>query len=228
MGGAGRETIALYGGTFDPFHVGHLRMAIEVRELLGLSRVTLLPARVPPHKPDRPVTGALHRLAMVRAGTEGLPGIDVSDAEILREGPSYSLVTVREFRRASPGAEILFVIGADAFAEIPSWYRYEELLAECDFLLLPRPGGSGAAPGPPALRIEKETPHCYSWKGEAYRLPGGRRLLCPVLPALEVSSSAIRESVRAGRCIRGLVPPAVERYIEAHGLYAFAPEEQRP
>ncbi len=228
MSSPGPETIALYGGTFDPFHVGHLRMAIEVRETVGLASVTLLPARVPPHKPEGPVTEARHRLAMVRAGTEGLPGIEVSDAELLRDGPSYSLVTVREFRRARPRAEILFVIGADAFAEIATWYRYEDLLAECDFLLLPRPGGGAAPPRPAALRIEKETPHCYSWKGEAYRLPGGRRLLCPVLPALEVSSSAVRERVRAGRCIRGLVPPAVERYIGAHGLYALAPEERRP
>ncbi len=226
--GANRPSAALFGGTFDPFHNGHLRMAIEVREALLLPRIVLLPARYPPHKPRQPVSEAGHRLAMASAAVAGLPGITVSDREIRHEGLSYSLTTVREFRRAEPDVDWTFVMGADSFEEISTWHRYEELLAACDIVLLPRPG-TAREPAPPAgLRIEKEEPHCYSWEGESYRLPGGRRLLCPALPILDISSRSIREKVRSGQCIRGLVPPEVEKYIAEHGLYLGAGEEGRP
>ncbi len=226
--GAIRTSAALFGGTFDPFHNGHLRMAVEVREALALPRVVLLPSHHPPHKPSRPVSDARHRLAMVSAAVSGLPGFEVSDAEIRREGPSYSLTTVEEFRGAEPKVDWVFVMGADSFDEIATWHRYEELLAACDFVLLPRPG-TPRSPAPPAgLRIEIEEPHCYSWKGESYRLPGGRRLFCPALPALDISSSSIREKARMGKCIRGLVPPEVEKYIAEHQLYLGTGEEERP
>lgn len=223
-----RRAVALYGGTFDPFHNGHLRMAIEVKESFGLPRLVLLPAGNPPHKPRQPLSEVSHRMEMARAAVAGLDGIEVSDAEIRREGPSYSLLTIREFALADPSADLLFVLGADAFTEIPTWHRYEELLAACDFVLLPRPGAAAEPPSPGALRIEKEASHCYSWKGCSYRLPGGRRLYCPELPALDISSRAIREKVRTGKCIRGLVPPEVELYIRRHGLYGVHEEERRP
>lgn len=220
--------VALFGGTFDPFHNGHLRMAVEVKETLRLSRVVVFPCRQPPHKPMRPVSESRHRLAMVAATAGGFPWMEPSDIEIRREGPSYSLLTVREFLRAEPFSEPVFVMGADSFAEVSTWHRHEEFLSSCDFVLLPRPG-TPPEPVPPAgIRIEKEDPGCYSWKGVGYRLPGGRRLLCPSLPALDISSSSIREKVRKGRCIRGLVPPEVERYIYDHGLYADTGEERRP
>jgi len=199
-------------------------MAVEVRERLGIPRVVFLPSRVPPHKPDRPVTPAPHRLAMTAAAVAGIEGFEVSDLELAREGPSYSIDTVAAFRAADPGAEILFLIGADAFAEITTWHRWEELLALCDFVLLPRGETPLSPPGP--LRLETDAPGCYSWEGAAYRLPGGRRLLCPRLPVLEIASSAIRDKVRRGRLIRGLVPPEVERYIAAHGLYAASGEDE--
>jgi nicotinate-nucleotide adenylyltransferase len=222
-----RTAAALYGGTFDPFHNGHLRMALEVKEALGLPRVVLFPSHRPPHKPRQPLTEDRHRLAMVAAAVAGLQGMEASDVEIRRGGASYSLLTVMEFRRAEPSTEFLFVIGADAFAEIPTWYRYEELLRACDFVLLPRPGAGDEPVSPAGVRIEKEEPHCYSWKGKSYRIAGGRRLFCPSLPALEISSSSIREKVRTGKRIRGLVPPEVERYIFDHGLYLETEEGRR-
>jgi nicotinate-nucleotide adenylyltransferase len=220
--------VALFGGTFDPFHNGHLRMAIEVKEALSVSRVILFPAHHPPHKPKRPVSDARHRFAMVSAGTAGLLGIEASDVEIRREGPSYSLLTVRSFLSAFPDSRILFVMGADSFAEVSTWHRYEELLSSCDFVLLPRSGAGKEPASPEGVRIEKEEPHCYSWEGISFRLAGGRRLFCPSLPTLDISSSAIREKVRTGKCIRGLVPPEVERYIYEHGLYVDRAEGSRP
>ncbi len=223
-----RPSSALFGGTFDPFHHGHLRMAIEVKEALGIPRVVFLPAHHPPHKPRQPVSGAAHRFAMVSAAVAGLPGFQVSDREIRHEGPSYSLTTVREFQRAEPGVDWAFVMGADSFGEISTWHRYGELLSACDFILLPRPGTPREPVPPEGVRIEKEDPHCYSWKGESYRLPGGRMLYCPALPTLDISSRSIREKVRSGRSIRGLVPPEVETYIAGNGLYLATGEEERP
>jgi len=122
-------------------------------------------------------------------------------------------------KEANPGAGVLFVIGADAFSEIATWHRYGELLDACDFLLLPRPGTPPEAPFPPGVLLEPEENRCYSLPGRTFRLPGGRRVLCPVLPVLDISSRSVREKVRRGRSIRGLVAPEVERYIADHGLY---------
>ncbi len=227
MGGNGTAA-ALFGGTFDPFHNGHLRMAVELAETLALSRIVLLVARQPPHKPGRPVTDARHRLAMTTAAVAGLPGFEVSDAEIRRGGPSFSLDTVEAFRKAEPGVDWIFAMGADSFSEVATWHRYRELLAACDFALLPRPGAPASPAAPPGLRLEKEQPHCYSWLGETYRLPAGRRLFCPSLPVLDISSSSIREKVRRGMCIRGLVAREVAAYIAEHGLYAGPGEGERP
>jgi len=215
----GRPRVALFGGTFDPVHNGHLRMAIEVREGGSLPRLHLVPSAQPPHKPLQPVAPARHRCAMAESAVAGVEGLGVLDLELRREGPSYSLLTVREVLAANPGAEVLFLIGADAFQEIVTWHRYAELLAACDFLLLPRPGTPPEAAFPPGVRIEKAGNGCYSLPGRSYRLPGGRRLLCPDLPVLDISSRSIREKVRRGKSIRGLVPPEVERHIDVHGLY---------
>ncbi len=199
-------------------------MGIEVREAFRLSRVVFLPARHPPHKPGQPITEAEHRLAMTRAAVVGIAGFEVSDLELRREGPSYTLDTVLAFQRLDPGTDWLFVMGADSFAEVSTWHRYRELLLSCDIVLLPRPG-TGSVPSPPeGLRIEKEKPHCYSWTGECYLLPGGRKLYCPAFPALDISSRGIREKAACGKSIRGLVPPEVESYIAEHRLY-FRPGE---
>lgn len=211
--------VALFGGTFDPIHNGHLRMAIEVREAFGLPRLFLVPAAHPPHKPLAPVTPAAHRLAMARAAVAGIEELEVLDLELRRDGPSYSLLTVREVQEANPGAKVLFLVGADAFSEIATWHRFEELLDACDFLLLPRPGTSPVSAFPSGVRLELEGNRCYSLPGRSYRLPGGRKVLCPDLPVLDISSRSIRDKVRRGRSIRGLVPPEVERYIAVHGLY---------
>jgi nicotinate-nucleotide adenylyltransferase len=211
--------IAVFGGTFDPFHNGHLRMAVEVREGLSLADLFLVPSARPPHKPSRPMAPAVDRLAMASAAVAGIEGISILDLELRRGGPSYSLLTVRDISDANPGADLLFLIGADAFAEIATWHRYPDLLAACDFLLLPRPGIAPEASFPAGIRIEPEANRCYNLPGRSYLLPGGRRLLCPVLPVLDISSSSIRDKVRRGKSLRGLVPPEVERYITDHGLY---------
>jgi nicotinate-nucleotide adenylyltransferase len=155
---------------------------------------------------------------MAAAAVEGIAGISVSDLELRREGPSWTIDTIRSAREEWPSEEPLFVLGADSFSEIGLWHRFEELLASCSFLVLPRPGHAGEEALPPGVRIEPEGDRCYSGGGR-YRLPGGRTALFLSAPALDISSSSVRERVRNGRCIRGLVPPGVERYILEKGLY---------
>src|SRR5512138_2755378 len=140
---APRRRVALYGGTLDPFHNGHLRMAVEVLESGEAERVVILPARVPPHKPGEAVSPPEDRLAMAVDAVAGIAGISVSDLDLRREGPSWTVDTIRAAREEWPGEEPIFVLGADAFAEIGLWHRFGELLASCDFLVLPRPGHSG-------------------------------------------------------------------------------------
>ena len=214
--------IAIYGGTFDPFHNGHLRMAIEAREMLDIETVFLVPSANPPHKPRQPVTPANHRLAMIQTAIAEIEGLEALDMELRREGPSYSFQTVMEITEAFPSANILFLIGADAFSEIKSWHRYTELLEACDFLLLPRTAATHEVSFPLEVRLEPDENRCYSLSkmaGCSYRLPGGRRVLCPPLPILDISSSSIRKKVRSGKSIQGLVAPEVERYITEHELY---------
>ena len=216
------SSVAIYGGTFDPFHNGHLRMAIEVRETLDIKTVFLVPSAHPPHKPRQPITPANHRLAMVQIAVAGIAGLEVLDLELRREGPSYSFLTVMEIKDAFPGSNILFLIGADAFSEITSWHRYKELLEACDFLLLPRTRAPHETSFPSEVRLEPEKNRCYSLRrmaGCSYRLPGGRKVLCPSLPILDISSSSIRKKVRSGKSIQGLITPEVEQYITEHELY---------
>lgn len=221
MASEGTRTVALYGGTFDPFHAGHLRMAIEVRERIGTDRLLVIPAAAPPHKPGQPVTPAAHRLAMASLAVAGIPGIEVSDIEIRRKGPSYTLTTVREVRAEEPESAILLLLGADQFSEISTWWRSDELQAEADIVLLPRPGHPGPPPG--LHRVDAADDGCYRLDVETFLLPSGRLLHALSVPMLDISSRLIREKVREMKSVRGLVAPEVERYIADNALYHAHP-----
>ena len=199
--------VGLIGGSFDPIHVGHLSIAREVRERLDLERMVFLPAGQPPHKLGKRLADAEHRLAMVRLAIAGHHHLTVSRVDMDRPGPCYSVDTVRLLRdqfRSAWGAEtqIYFTIGADSLIELPTWYQPRELLRLCTVVAVGRPGydvGPGELerllPGaPPVLYLTLNTP-------------------------VDVSSTDIRQRVVEGRSIRGLVPEAVERYIEQYGLY---------
>lgn len=194
--------LGLLGGTFDPIHIGHLLIAEVARHALALDRVEFVPAGDPPHKGEA-VTAAEHRSAMVLLATTDNPWFTVSRREMERSGPSYSLTTVREYRRElGPGGELFFIAGADTILEIRTWHRWEELLRECRFAALTRPGCDTAALR--ALLPEE------LWD---------RVDLVPA-PGLDVSSTEVRERVRRGEPIRYLVPDLVEAYIRKHRLYS--------
>jgi nicotinate-nucleotide adenylyltransferase len=201
------------GGSFDPIHLGHLIIAEEARVELGLDRVVFVPAGQPPHKLDQRLTPPEHRLNMVRLAIADHDRFFVSRVDLDRDGPCYSVDTVRLLQEAwGAEAEISFLVGADSLADLPTWYRPRDLLYLCHIVATPRPG----------YQVDLE--------GLERRLPGASaRIRVIDAPLLDISSTEIRERVRSGRPIRYLVHPAVKGYIDQHGLYrATAGPSARP
>jgi len=191
--------IGLYGGTFDPIHLGHLRAAENAREVLGLDLVAFLPAAVPPHR-AAPSSPPADRLEMTRLATLPYPSFSAWDDELRRSGPSYTVETVDAIVKARASDSFVLVVGADTWPEIPSWREPERLLSLVEVAVVERPG-FGAAPEP--------SPPFPKARG-VHRVSG---------PGLPLSATAIREQARAGKSVRFLVPDAVADYIAERGLY---------
>ena len=207
--------IGVLGGTFDPVHYGHLDAADAARRACDLAAVLLLPARTPPHRAAAPRASARHRFAMAALACDGRDALAACDAELAFAGPSFTSLTLQRLARDGLGpAQLFFIIGADAFADIASWHDYPAVLDRSHFVAVSRPGrpvstlreqmvdlrqrmrepAGGAVDQPPAI-----------WLVEA--------------PTRAVSSSALRRRLAAGRPIDGLTPNAVARYIAQHALY---------
>jgi len=198
--------IGILGGSFNPIHNGHLTLAEGVRDALGLERVLFIPARVPPHKADRELTDATHRAAMVRHAVYTNPRFVMSDIELQREGPSFTIDTVREFRRTHPDDEFYFIIGADTVSELPMWKDIEDLGKLCTIVVGARPSSSDALFGDVEGQLS----------GELLRSLKEHYVQTPLV---EISSTDIRQRVREGRTIRHFVPQAVLDYLRTHSLY---------
>jgi nicotinate-nucleotide adenylyltransferase len=214
--------VGLFGGTFNPIHLGHLRSALEVKEGVGLDQVILIPASVPPHKGSAELAGAAERLEMIAAAVEGVPGLAASDVETRREGPSFTIDTVRHFRGHLPEAELFLIVGLDAFLEIDTWRSFRELLGLVPLIVISRPAGGQILDGAPVERFirARVSPECTAdHESTVYRAPGIIGIRIFPVTALDVSSSRIRALVRAGRSIRYLVPERVQTYIQTRGLY---------
>jgi nicotinate-nucleotide adenylyltransferase len=199
-------SLGLLGGTFDPFHLGHLGLARAARDQLGLDRILVMPAAQPPHKPGRPISPALLRLAMVVAGIAGEPRLEASRIEIDRPGPSFTVDTVAELLEASaPGApaEVVVILSAESFAGLSSWHEPDRLVALARFAVAPRAGH----PDPDLDELVARLP---GLAGRVDRLD---------LPPITVSASEIRRRAAAGASLDGLVPPAVATLIRDNGLY---------
>jgi nicotinate-nucleotide adenylyltransferase len=192
--------LGILGGTFDPVHYGHLDAAAAARQACSLDRVLFVPAHDPPHKPVEPRASAFHRFAMVALALDARDGDQVSDIELLRTGPSYTVTTLRELHGLGWAPEQLyFVIGTDAFAEVATWYEYPAVLACANFVVITRPGSGGGLPIP-----------ARTTSTGIYHVEARTR---------DVSSTAIRRRLSERGTIDDLVPRAVARYIQAHDLY---------
>ena len=218
--------VGVLGGTFDPVHLGHLRIAEETRRILELARVLLLPTAVPPHKPTGRLTPIRHRVAMVRLAIEGREGLELCPLELSPHRTSFTIDTLHALRDARPPVRPVFILGLDMLAQISSWYRWRELLAEFDLAVVDRIEDGAGPPAPLAAEVTCRLVDVREGDPASRLEPGrgGRVFRLPVTP-VAVSASAVRARVAAGADPVGLVPAAVARYIGSAGLYRL---EERP
>ena len=207
----------LLGGTFDPIHLGHLRAAEELLEDFALDRVMFIPACLPPHKNGKPVSPFAHRLGMCRLAAEGHPRFSVSDIESRRQGPSYSVDTLRDLRHLHPTDQLFFILGMDAFLDLPNWQSFQELFTIADFIVISRPGY-------PRDRVEEilkvvSPQFSHDPREKRYLHPSGYFVNFWETTLLDISSTNIRQYIREGKSIRYLLPEKVYEYIKTHGLY---------
>ena len=211
--------IGVFGGTFDPIHLGHLRCAEEAREQLGLDHILFVPAADPPHKTDRSVTAAHHRLAMVKLAAAGNSRFRVSNIEIERRGPSYTVDTLRSLRlRLGPTARLTLLLGLDAFREIGTWKDPATLFTLTDLAVWSRPPSEPRRPLA-LLPVAARRDFCYAKDQTTLIHRTGTRIQFLTVTALDISASDIRQRLRRGQSVRYLLAPAVERYVTREGLY---------
>ena len=194
----------IFGGTFDPIHMGHLLAAEAARDELALARVLFVPAGDPPHKQEQSKSAARHRRAMIEAAIAGDANFDLCPVDLERPGPHYSIDTVRlirvRYRLARQAC--YFIIGGDSLADLPAWHQPGRLLEQCLLAVVHRPGSQ-----PDVRRLETVIPGL------------SRRLVWVPSPTLDLSGTEIRARVAAGRSIRYQVPEPVRSYIQKQGLY---------
>jgi nicotinate-nucleotide adenylyltransferase len=195
--------IGIFGGTFNPPHLGHLIVAEHVREKLGLDRIRYIPSAIPPHKQNQDIVEAHHRLAMLEHAVQGNRQFEVSDMEIQRGGVSFTVDTLNETKKLSPDDHLFMLIGMDNLNEFQTWKNPEHILAVATVVVMTRPG--------------------FQFRNEDVELRT-KITVCEV-PEIAITSSAIRAKVRDRKSIRYLVPAAVELYIYRHHLYQDGPKE---
>lgn len=198
--------VGIFGGTFDPMHYGHLVAAEEARVLLNLDRVLIVPAGQPPHKTDRPVTPAVHRVAMVQLAIASNPYFMLNRVDLDRPGPHYSVDMVTRLRRELGPGEVYLIVGMDSLMDLPTWHEAERLMGLCYVVGVNRPGYTyDLAP------LEKAVPGIAA------------HIQVLEAPQLEISSHELQARVRRGLPIKYQVPETVEAYIHEHKLYVDRP-----
>jgi nicotinate-nucleotide adenylyltransferase len=196
--------IGVFGGTFDPIHYAHLAVAESARDACRLRRILFIPAAKPPHKPDRPITSAEDRYAMVEMAIAGNDGFEISRLELDRGGPSYTVETLVTLHAQRPADRLALILSAESFTELPTWHEPERILELADGVIVaPRYGYEEVD----ASFIGRHFPTSTA---EAVFLDG---------PRIRMSASEVRERASAGHSVRYLVPDAVAAYIGDHGLY---------
>ena len=208
----------ILGGTFNPIHLAHLRVAEEAQKAFRLDRILFIPAAVPPHKEIAGEVCFSHRLAMVERAIRDYPSFQVSDLEIRRSGKSFSVDTLEILQREDPAGERFFIVGLDSYRDIASWKDYARLFSLCHLVVTTRPGvaiENPLAPLPVAIRED----FCYDSHAGKILHKSGNYVFFLSGTHLDISSTQVRQRLIEGQSVRQLVPPIVADYIEEHGLY---------
>jgi len=206
------KRVGIFGGTFDPVHIAHLRCAIELADSLALDHVNLLPCHLPPHR-DTPGATTSERIEMLELAVESVPQLKVDAREALRDTPSYTVETLESYRKEQPDAQLLFFMGMDAFNTFTRWHRWEAIFDLAHLVVVERPGSHLAGPEADLLKSRQITD-----PGGLNALSG--HILVQSVTQFDISATRIRELVSQNRDISYLVTAKVRRYIKENGLYS--------
>lgn len=207
------DRLAIFGGSFNPIHNGHIHLALTMHERFRFTKILLIPAGEPPHKSSEELVSGEHRMEMLCLVAKEHPVFEPNDMELLRKGKSFTVDTVRELKRQNPDAELFLLMGGDMLQCFTAWREYKEILRLCTLLTAARTQDSARNT---ALR------EC----AEALEVEGGHCIFCE-LDVLEVSSTQLRRALHAGKDIDRYVPPGVAAYIEQNHLYQVAQNERK-
>ena len=220
------SALGILGGTFDPPHIAHLRLAIEAREALQLTEVVLVPAGSPPLR-DAPQASPAQRLAMVECAIADMPGYSVDASEIMASGPSYTVATLARLRKQHGTRPLVLLMGADAFARLPAWQRWRELFTLAHIGVATRPGhallpqkvgANDTAQSAPDAELTAEFSQRQGDAADIAQAPAGRIIPFAITP-LEISATLIRQRLAQGLSVRHLVSSSVLDYIDSHAIY---------
>ncbi len=215
-----RERVGIFGGTFNPIHLGHIKAAESIQHSFTFHKLLFIPSYIPPHKRSEEVASPQHRLNMVKLAVSGFSPFEPSSIEIDAREKSYSIVTLRKIKKKYPEADIFFILGVDAFVEIETWKDYEKVMEQCRFIVISRPGYQLEA----AERVLDQTnrPAVLRLKRDAIvnmeTVAKYKVFLLPI-EALAISSTAIRKRIQEGGSIQSLVSEGVKNYILENKLY---------
>ncbi len=216
MAGKVKRKVGLFGGTFNPIHLGHLRAAEEIREEFGLKRIIFIPAGIPPHRPLEEVVSFADRYEMVKLAIASNPSFEVSDIEGRQKRLSYTVETLKYFSQQNQDDEYYFIVGLDAFIEIHTWKSPQELLRLAHFIVMPRKGLKKEEILKPLKMVFSQS---VFLRKDICQLPTKKNVYFCDISSLNISATFIRQLLSQGKSIRYLVPEAVADYIYQKGLY---------
>ena len=215
--------IGLFGGSFNPVHLAHLSVAVEIRTRCQLDEVRFVLSAVPPHKTPADLAPAVERLRMLELAVEGTPGLSVSAIEVERSGTSYSIDTIHQvLGEPNRPSVLVLIVGLDAFRDLNTWKDCAEIFLHCDIAVVSRPG-CDAPLTIDDFPVASRRSLCYEQARDCFRHESGHTVTFYRIQPLHISATEIRRQVKNGQSIRHLVPPSVERYINERRLYHPAP-----
>lgn len=214
------EKIGLFGGTFNPIHSGHIKAAEIVQNRMDLDKVLFIPSYIPPHKDSAEIVSPAHRMKMIELALHSHPRFIPSSIEVDAEERSYSIITLGKIKKLYPNSRIFFILGVDAFLEIDTWKNHEQVLEQCSFVVISRPGFRLEEAESVVQGISRDM-MCKLSESENIddKMLRTRKIFLMPIDALDIASTDIRKKIRKGESIQKIVPDEVNSYIQKNNLY---------